>query len=53
VRGTGAPLGHQITAVIGGGLAPFLMVLLLEATGCSMAASGYLIGLSVTAPLSR
>ncbi|NEB02202.1 MFS transporter [Streptomyces sp. SID13726] len=51
MRYTGASLGYQIAAVLGGGLAPFLMVLLLEATGTSMAVSGYIIGLSVIALL--
>ncbi|MFE9021541.1 MFS transporter [Streptomyces sp. NPDC007808] len=52
MRYTGASLGYQIAAVAGGGLAPFVMVLLLEATGTSMAVSGYIIGLSVIALLS-
>ncbi|MFJ8635328.1 MFS transporter [Streptomyces sp. NPDC093568] len=52
MRYTGASLGYQIAAVLGGGLAPFIMVLLLEATGTSMAVSGYIIGLSVIALLS-
>ncbi|WP_217207418.1 MFS transporter [Streptomyces sp. AC550_RSS872] len=52
MRYTGASLGYQIAAVLGGGLAPFMMVLLLEATGTSMAVSGYIIGLSVIALLS-
>lgn len=51
MRYTGASLGYQIAAVLGGGLAPFLMVLLLEATGTSMAVSGYIIVLSVIALL--
>ncbi|MFG2462855.1 MFS transporter [Streptomyces sp. NPDC048523] len=51
MRYTGASLGYQIAAVLGGGLAPFLMVLLLETTGTSMAVSGYIIGLSVIALL--
>ncbi|WP_266379178.1 MHS family MFS transporter [Streptomyces canus] len=51
MRYTGASLGYQIAAVFGGGLAPFLMVLLLETTGTSMAVSGYIIGLSVIALL--
>jgi MFS family permease len=51
-RYTGASLGYQIAAVFGGGLAPFLMVLLLEATGTSMAVSGYIIGLSLIALVS-
>lgn len=52
MRYTGASLGYQIAAVVGGGLAPFLMVLLLEATGTSMAVSGYIIALSLLALLS-
>ncbi|BBC37743.1 Transporter, major facilitator family protein [Streptomyces graminofaciens] len=52
MRYTGASLGYQIAAVLGGGLAPFLMVLLLEATGTSMAVSAYIIGLAVIALVS-
>ncbi|MFJ4471447.1 MFS transporter [Streptomyces sp. NPDC089424] len=52
MRYTGASLGYQIAAVAGGGLAPFVMVLLLEATGTSMAVSAYIIGLAVIALLS-
>ncbi|MBA4865070.1 MHS family MFS transporter [Streptomyces sp. PSKA54] len=49
MRYTGASLGYQIAAILGGGLAPFIMVLLLEVTGTSMAVSAYIIGLSVIA----
>ncbi|MFI6878080.1 MFS transporter [Streptomyces sp. NPDC050400] len=49
MRYTGASLGYQIAAVLGGGLAPFVMVLLLEASGTSMAVSAYIIGLAVIA----
>ncbi|MCX5047057.1 MULTISPECIES: MFS transporter [unclassified Streptomyces] len=52
MRYTGASLGYQIAAVLGGGLAPFVMVLLLEATGTSMAVSGYIIALALIALLS-
>ncbi|WP_455354689.1 MFS transporter [Streptomyces sp. SYSU K217416] len=52
MRYTGASLGYQIAAVFGGGLAPFVMVLLLEATGTSMAVSAYIIGLAVIALIS-
>ncbi|MFF9096442.1 MFS transporter [Streptomyces sp. NPDC014776] len=52
MRYTGASLGYQIAAVAGGGLAPFVMVLLLEASGTSMSVAGYIIGLSVIALLS-
>ncbi|TJZ43493.1 MHS family MFS transporter [Streptomyces piniterrae] len=49
MRYTGASLGYQISAILGGGLAPFVMVLLLEATGTSMSVSVYIIALSVIA----
>ncbi|MGW7519169.1 MFS transporter [Streptomyces sp. NPDC054796] len=49
MRYTGASLGYQISAVVGGGLAPFLMVLLLEVSGTSMAVSGYIMVLAVIA----
>ncbi|MEU1280471.1 MFS transporter [Streptomyces sp. NPDC005805] len=52
MRYTGASLGYQIAAVFGGGLAPFVMVLLLEATGTSMSVAAYIIGLAVIALLS-
>ncbi|MBB5857212.1 hypothetical protein ACFQ05_30385 [Amycolatopsis umgeniensis] len=40
-------LGYQISAVVGGGLAPFIMVLLLESTGTSMSVSLYIIVLAL------
>jgi MFS family permease len=49
VRYTGASLAYQIASVLGGGLAPFLMVLLLESTGTSMAVSGYIAVLALIA----
>lgn len=52
MRYTGASLGYQIAAVAGGGLAPFVMVLLLEATGTSMSVAGYIILLAVVALVS-
>jgi MFS family permease len=52
MRYTGASLGYQISAILGGGLAPFVMVLLLEASGTSMSVSAYIIGLSVIALVS-
>ncbi|MQA08167.1 MAG: MFS transporter [Pseudonocardiaceae bacterium] len=52
MRYTGASMGYQISAVLGGGLAPFLMVLLLEATGTSMSVAGYIIVLAVLALVS-
>ncbi|MFF1841696.1 MFS transporter [Streptomyces sp. NPDC058232] len=52
MRYTGASLGYQIAAVFGGGLAPFVMVLLLDATGTSMAVAAYIIGLAVIALVS-
>ncbi|MFC7306890.1 MFS transporter [Streptomyces monticola] len=52
MRYTGASLGYQIAAVGGGGLAPFVMVLLLEATGTSMSVAAYIILLAVVALIS-
>ncbi|MFJ8587137.1 MFS transporter [Streptomyces sp. NPDC093595] len=52
MRYTGASLGYQIAAVLGGGLAPFVMVLLLEATGTSMAVSADIIVLAAVALVS-
>ncbi|WP_046470363.1 MFS transporter [Allosalinactinospora lopnorensis] len=49
VRYSGASLGYQLSATLGGGLAPFIMVLLLESTGTSMSISAYLIVLAVLA----
>ncbi|WP_020672789.1 MFS transporter [Amycolatopsis nigrescens] len=49
MRYTGASLGYQLSAVVGGGLAPFIMVLLLESTGTSMAVSGYIMLLAIVA----
>ncbi|HEY0641279.1 MAG TPA: MFS transporter [Pseudonocardiaceae bacterium] len=49
VRYTGASLGYQIASVLGGGLAPFLMVLLLESTGTSLSVSAYIIVLAAIA----
>ncbi|CAL9374767.1 MFS transporter [Streptomyces sp. enrichment culture] len=52
MRYTGASLGYQISAVLGGGLAPFVMVLLLEATGTSMSVAAYIMALAVLALVS-
>ncbi|SMD20877.1 MFS transporter [Kibdelosporangium aridum] len=52
MRYTGASLGYQISAVLGGGLAPFIMVLLLESTGTSLSVSAYIIVLAVVALFS-
>ncbi|QPP06040.1 MHS family MFS transporter [Streptomyces bathyalis] len=52
MRYTGASLGYQFAAVAGGGLAPFMMVLLLEASGTSMAVSAYIMALAVIALVS-
>ncbi|RZQ65738.1 MFS transporter [Amycolatopsis suaedae] len=49
MRYTGASLGYQIAAVVGGGLAPFIMVLLLDSTGTSMSVSAYIILLAAAA----
>jgi MFS family permease len=52
MRYTGASLGYQFAAVVGGGLAPFMMVLLLEVSGTSMAVSAYIMVLAVIALVS-
>jgi len=52
VRYTGASLGYQVASVFGGGLAPFIMVLLLESTGTSLSVSAYIMALAVVALLS-
>ncbi|WP_033294955.1 MFS transporter [Amycolatopsis jejuensis] len=46
VRYSGASLGYQIGAVLGGGLAPFIATALFASTGSSLATGGYLVGLS-------
>ncbi|MEW2634018.1 hypothetical protein AB0903_20820 [Streptomyces sp. NPDC048389] len=46
-----ASLGCRAAAVLGGGPAPFLMVLPSEATGISMALSARTIGPAVVAPV--
>lgn len=43
VRYSGASLGYQIGAVLGGGLAPIVAVALYEATGTSASTSAYLL----------
>jgi MFS family permease len=52
MRYTGASMGYQIAAVFGGGLAPFIMVLLLESTGTSLSVSAYIILLGLIALFS-
>jgi MFS family permease len=52
VRYTGASLGYQISGVLGGGLAPFLMVLLLESTHTSLSVSIYMMVLAGIALIS-
>lgn len=49
VRYSGASLGYQIASVAGGGLAPFIMVLLLNTTGTSVSVSIYIALLAVVA----
>lgn len=49
LRYSGVSFAYQVSAVIGGGFAPFIMVLLLESTGTSLAVAGYLSALSVLA----
>lgn len=42
VRYSGASMGNQLANILGGGLAPFIMVALLEATHTTVAASIYM-----------
>jgi MFS family permease len=51
MRYTGASLGYQLSSVLGGGLAPLIMTLLLETTGTSLSVAGYLMALCVIALL--
>lgn len=51
IRYTGASLGYQVASVLGGGLAPFLMVLLLELTDTSLSVSLYIVGLAAASLL--
>ncbi|MGQ0837633.1 MFS transporter [Actinokineospora sp.] len=52
IRYTGASLAYQLASVLGGGLAPFIMVLLLESTGTSLSVSGYIMILAVVSLFS-
>jgi MFS family permease len=47
VRYSGASLGYQIAAVFGGGLAPIIMVSLLDWTGTSVSVSLYIFAMAV------
>lgn len=47
VRYSGASTGYQLGAVLGGGLAPFILVLVVDATGSSIAMGFYLGGLAL------
>lgn len=46
VRYTGASLGYQLGSLAGGAVAPFVMVVLIAATGTSLAVAGYVIALA-------
>jgi MFS transporter, MHS family, shikimate and dehydroshikimate transport protein len=52
VRYSGASLGYQIGAVLGGGLAPLVAVALYEATGTSASVSLYLLAMGVVTAVS-
>lgn len=52
LRYSGASFAYQIAAVLGGGFAPFLMVVLLESTGTSLSVAGYVSALAVLALVS-
>ncbi|GAA1839204.1 MFS transporter [Pseudonocardia ailaonensis] len=49
LRYSGASLVYQLGAIVGGGLAPFVMVALLDATGSSVFVSVYLASTSLVA----
>jgi MFS transporter, MHS family, shikimate and dehydroshikimate transport protein len=52
VRYSGASLGYQIGAVLGGGLAPLIAASLYEATGTSASTSWYLLAMGVVTAIS-
>ncbi|WP_433786239.1 MFS transporter [Actinomycetospora sp. CA-101289] len=52
VRYSGASLGYQIGAVLGGGLAPLIAASLFEATGTSASTSWYLLAMGVVTAVS-
>ncbi|GAA4790118.1 MFS transporter [Actinomycetospora chlora] len=52
VRYSGASLGYQIGAVLGGGLAPLIAASLYEATGTSASTSWYLLAMGVVTAVS-
>jgi MFS family permease len=47
VRYSGASLGYQFASVFAGGLAPFIMTALLDATGSAWSVSLYIVGTAV------
>ena len=47
VRYSGASIGYQGASVFAGGLAPIIMVSLLEATGTSLSVSFYVLAMSI------
>ena len=49
IRYSGASLAYQLSSVLGGGIAPFLMVLLLTTTGTPLSISGYIIAIAAIA----
>ena len=52
VRYSGASLGYQIGAVLGGGLAPLVAVALYQATGTSASTSLYLLAMGLVTTVS-
>ena len=52
VRYSGASLGYQIGAVLGGGLAPLVAVALYQATGTSASTSLYLLAMGIVTAVS-
>ncbi|WP_082976079.1 MFS transporter [Mycobacterium sp. 1165196.3] len=51
-RYSGISLSFQLSGVLGGGLAPYLVTLLLDRTGTPLAVSGYIVGVALLALVS-
>jgi MHS family shikimate/dehydroshikimate transporter-like MFS transporter len=47
VRYSGASIGYQLAAVFAGGLAPIIMVWLLDQTGTSLSVSAYMLAMAI------
>lgn len=52
IRYSGASLAYQLSSVLGGGIAPFIMVLLLSGTGTPLSISGYILLIAAIAVIA-